>query len=56
MTAHDVTFKDGFMASWPPMPWIVKAIVKFWFMGKHKSWWRFAPCDANGRPQKLPFA
>lgn len=55
MLCHDKSFDDGVYGSWPPMPWFVTIIAKWFWFPKNKAWWQFAPCDANGAPRALPF-
>lgn len=49
----DRTVEDGKWANWPPMPgpirWGLIHIGGFWYSG----WWRFASCDADGKPRTL---
>lgn len=56
MYHHDETFDNDILPKWPPLPWIVHMLVSWVFARKHKSWWRFAPSDINGRPREMPFA
>ncbi|KUJ16904.1 uncharacterized protein LY89DRAFT_585163, partial [Mollisia scopiformis] len=51
----DRTFEGGKHKHWPPFPWFVPYLVKFFFMGKHKGSWRFSPCTIFGEPKELPF-
>ncbi|KAF2437922.1 hypothetical protein P171DRAFT_372699 [Karstenula rhodostoma CBS 690.94] len=50
---HDVTYEEGMWASWPPMPapvrWGLVNLAGAW----HWAWWKFASCDAGGRPREL---
>lgn len=49
----DRTFEDGMWANWPPMPapirWMMVNVFGSWNWG----WWRFASCDAHGKPRAL---
>ncbi|KAI9172180.1 hypothetical protein HJFPF1_01673 [Paramyrothecium foliicola] len=49
----DATFEEGAWAAWPPMPapirWGLTNIAGSWYGG----WWRFASCDARGKPKQL---
>jgi len=56
LTAHDKTAEDGIFSYWPPVPWFVTLLVKWIFLPKRQSFWRFAPCDRHSKPQELPFA
>ncbi|KAI0383580.1 hypothetical protein F5Y04DRAFT_278761 [Hypomontagnella monticulosa] len=40
--------------SFPPLPWIVPYLIKYWF-GLGNGAWRFCPCDWWGRPRPLAF-
>ncbi|UNI21917.1 hypothetical protein JDV02_007862 [Purpureocillium takamizusanense] len=53
---HDKTFAGGIWASFPPIPYLATLVLRWLFMGTHKAWWRFAPCDLTSQPQKMPFA
>ncbi|KAK7188445.1 hypothetical protein DPSP01_004637 [Paraphaeosphaeria sporulosa] len=50
---HDVTYEEGMWAAWPPMPapvrWGLVNLAGAW----HWAWWKFASCDAGGRPRDL---
>ncbi|KAG6009139.1 hypothetical protein E4U21_003208 [Claviceps maximensis] len=49
----DRTFEGGLWSKWPRMPepvrWAMVNLVGMW----HGSRWRFASCDASGRPRQL---
>ncbi|KAG5980856.1 hypothetical protein E4U43_006686 [Claviceps pusilla] len=49
----DRTFEGGLWSKWPRMPepvrWAMVNLVGMW----HGSRWRFASCDASGRPREL---
>ncbi|KAF3767739.1 hypothetical protein M406DRAFT_41495 [Cryphonectria parasitica EP155] len=55
MHLHDGTFDNDSLPVWPVLPWIAKVVISWIYDRKHKSWWRFAPCDISSRPQVLPF-
>ncbi|KAI0140464.1 hypothetical protein GGR57DRAFT_520775 [Xylariaceae sp. FL1272] len=38
----------------PPFPWIMPYLVKYWFAAGNGAW-RFAPCDFWGQPRPLQF-
>ncbi|KAI0528434.1 hypothetical protein GGR58DRAFT_496016 [Xylaria digitata] len=38
----------------PPFPWIMPYIVKYWFAAGNGAW-RFNPCDSWGQPRPLAF-
>jgi hypothetical protein len=40
---------------WPPMPWFVLFMFRWWHIPKHKGAWRFSSCDSYGNPRDLPF-
>ncbi|KAK4494426.1 hypothetical protein PRZ48_014724 [Zasmidium cellare] len=39
----------------PPVPYVMKMVVKYWFARKHQGAWRFCPCDFDGTPKRLYF-
>lgn len=49
----DGTAEGGLWSAWPPMPapvrWGLVNLAGAWY----GSWWRFASCDAGGRPREL---
>lgn len=53
---HDRTFEEGKFAGWLSIPWFASLLVRWVFAPKHKTWWRFAPCDVSGQPRELVFA
>ncbi|KAH7156177.1 hemerythrin HHE cation binding domain-containing protein [Dactylonectria macrodidyma] len=55
-TNHDKSFEGGVHASWPPLPWFVMLLLRWWYVPKNKGWWRFSSCDDQMRPKELPFA
>ncbi|KAI1073753.1 hypothetical protein F5B20DRAFT_494362 [Whalleya microplaca] len=48
----DKTYEGGH--PFPPLPWIMPYLVKYWFAAGNGSW-RFNPCDWWGQPQPLAF-
>lgn len=53
--AIDRTFEGGRHKHWPPFPWFVPYLVKYFFMWKYKGVWRFSPCTVFGEPKELAF-
>ena len=53
---HDKDFDEGVWAWFPPGSWIEQLIVRWMFLGKRASWWRFAPCGSDCKRRELPFA
>ncbi|KAL2060973.1 hypothetical protein VTL71DRAFT_9025 [Oculimacula yallundae] len=53
--SHDSTFEGGIHHWWPPFPFFMPYLIKYWYMRKHQGAWRFSPCDAFGVPKELPF-
>ncbi|PVH81082.1 hypothetical protein DL98DRAFT_490466 [Cadophora sp. DSE1049] len=53
--ANDTTFEGGIHAWWPPFPFFIPYLVKYWYMRKHRGAWRFCPCDVFGEPRELEF-
>ncbi|KAJ4320756.1 hypothetical protein N0V84_005696 [Fusarium piperis] len=49
----DRTSEEGMWANWPPMPapvtWGLTNIAGSWY----GTWWKFASCDSQGKPQEL---
>ncbi len=49
----DHTVEGGLWANWPPIPppikWGLINIAGAW----HSGWWKFASCDATGKPREL---
>jgi hypothetical protein len=49
----DATYEGGRWANWPPMPapvrWGLVNVAGSW----NWAWWKFASCDAVGRPREL---
>ncbi|OHF01441.1 hemerythrin HHE cation binding domain-containing protein [Colletotrichum orchidophilum] len=56
LTNRDKTFEEGVHAWWPPVPWFVFLMMRWFYIPAHKSWWRFSSCDDRGAPKELPFA
>jgi hypothetical protein len=56
MTCTDMTHENGAASFFPPVPGFVKVILRNLVIPRKKNWWRFAPCDASGKPRALPFA
>ncbi|PVH72966.1 hypothetical protein DL98DRAFT_520179 [Cadophora sp. DSE1049] len=53
----DVTYEGGIHgARFPPFPWFVGQIFRWWYIPQLKGAWRFASCDDYGMPKELPFA
>jgi hypothetical protein len=50
----DNGFEEG-RHKFPPVPGFVRYVVKYWFARKHRSVWRFNPCDMWGNPRELFF-
>ncbi|EON97414.1 putative hemerythrin hhe cation binding domain-containing protein [Phaeoacremonium minimum UCRPA7] len=53
---HDKSFEDGRFAYWPPLPWFVMLLLRWFAVPKHKTWWQFSPCDTYGKRRELPYA
>lgn len=49
----DRTYEDGRWEHWPPIPAPVKWMLVNGVGLLHSGYWKFASCDANGRPQAL---
>ncbi|KAL2021604.1 hypothetical protein VTK56DRAFT_6957 [Thermocarpiscus australiensis] len=49
----DRTAEDGMWAGWPPMPAPIRWGLINLAGAVHYGWWKFASCDAAGRPQEL---
>jgi hypothetical protein len=52
--ANDRTFEGG-KHNWPPFPWFVPYMVKYFFARRYKGSWRFSPCTLDGQPRPLEF-
>jgi hypothetical protein len=53
-SCNDVTFEGG-KHYFPPAPWIVNFVVKWWFARTHQGSWRFSPSDMYGNPKWSEF-
>jgi len=49
----DRTVEDGMWANWPPMPAPIKWGLINIAGAFHSGWWKFASCDAAGKPREL---
>ena len=49
----DVTYEEGMWANWPPMPAPVRWGLVNVAGAYHWAWWKFASCDAGGKPREL---
>jgi hypothetical protein len=49
----DATYEEGSWANWPPMPAPVRWGLVNVAGSMHWAWWKFASCDASGRPKSL---
>ena len=49
----DRTVEDGTWANWPPMPAPIKWGLINIAGAVHSGWWKFASCDAAGKPREL---
>jgi hypothetical protein len=49
----DVTYEGGMWASWPPMPGLIRWGLVNVAGAVHWGRWKFASCDAQGRPREL---
>jgi hypothetical protein len=56
MTLHDGSFENGIWKHFPPIPFLLLWMLRWFFMYKNMDWWRFAGCDLYSRPKELPFA
>ncbi|KFA74282.1 hypothetical protein S40288_08451 [Stachybotrys chartarum IBT 40288] len=52
---HDKTYQDGIWGNFPPVPWLIKVVLKWMYLNRHADWWRFAGCDLDSAPRDLPF-
>lgn len=55
MGANDLTFEGGANKNWPPLPWFVQYIAKYYIARRYKESWRFSPCTLFGVPRDLEF-
>lgn len=51
----DKTFEDGYHKDFPPIPWFVTLLITYVWSRKHRSVWRFLPCDFSRNPKPLAF-
>ncbi|KAJ4360498.1 uncharacterized protein N0V89_001063 [Didymosphaeria variabile] len=49
----DVTYEEGMWTSWPPMPVPIRWGLVNIAGAYHWAWWKFASCDASGKPREL---
>ena len=49
----DKTFEGGRYEEFPPAPMVLQWGLRYALPYWNRSWWRFAPCDANGVPKPL---
>jgi hypothetical protein len=49
----DATYEEGMWANWPPMPAPIRWGLANVAGSVHWAWWKFASCNAAGRPQGL---
>lgn len=49
----DATYEGGMWAAWPPMPAPVRWGMVNVAGAYHWAWWKFASCDAKGKPREL---
>lgn len=56
LASGDIRFEKGFHEHyWPPYPFFVGWMFKYWYAPKHKDAWRFGCSDLDGNPKDLPF-
>jgi hypothetical protein len=53
---HDGGYENGIWKHFPPIPFVLLWLLRFFFMHKYQDWWRFAGSDLYSRPKELPFA
>lgn len=53
--ARDVTWENGKWKYWPPFPWFIPYLTKYYFARRHKGCWRFSPSTIHGVPRPLAF-
>jgi hypothetical protein len=46
---------EGDIQGFPPAPWFLPYLVRFWFARKHAGAWRFYPSNMWSKPRKLQF-
>jgi len=51
----DRTFEGGKNADFPPFPFFVPYLVKYYFARRYSGSWRFTPCTMFGQPRPLEF-
>lgn len=57
MTNSDVTYESGIHGDrFPPFPWLVGQLFRWWYVPRLRGAWRFSSCDDYGMPKQLPFA
>jgi hypothetical protein len=49
----DAGYEDGKWSDWPPMPRLVRWGLVNGAGSVNWAWWKFASCDAAGRPRRL---
>lgn len=49
----DASYENGSWANWPPMPAPIRWGLVNGAGAVHWGWWKFASCDAQGRPRAL---
>lgn len=49
----DKGFENGRYREFPPVPWVVNLLLRFWATRKWRGAWRFASCDKWGRRKEL---
>lgn len=49
----DREYEDGLWKDWPPVPRPIKWLLLNIGGWVHSGWWKFASCDAEGRPRQL---
>lgn len=52
--AVDRGFENGRHARWPPLPFVVPYLNRFFFSRKHSDAWKFSPCT-NFQRRELSF-
>ena len=56
MGTIDDTYENGMHKGlFPPTPWFVPYLIKYWYERRHEGSWRFSPCDGFGKPRELMF-
>jgi len=57
VTNGDLTYEGGIHGiRFPPFPWAVHQLFRWWYMPKLEGTWQFASCDSYSQPQELPYA